>query len=582
MHPGGWPPSSATSKLEGGPDGRGQGVLDLLPGECRDRRQSQQVPVSAEAEQLSGDQAGPPRGEVRTQRGGQRRGDLAGEDLPASGPRRARWSPPSAAAPAGRRRPGRSPTGRGTAERATAAAHRRDAGQVRQPQVDVQRRIEELRLVAEVAHHHRRVDAGVGGDRADGGAVVAVGREPFPGGPQDRRLGPVGALLRGRCPHRSSVMPTTVGHQPLTFHRDAAPSCQQALANKCWHSRRSEREHRHDHATALPTHTEVAIVGAGPTGLALAVTLASAGIDFVIVDRLAEGANTSRAAVVHARTLEVLDELGAAEALIARGIRVTRFAVRDGSRRLLTVPFDGLPTPLPVHPDGPAVRDREPCCSPGCGHSATTCTGRTRSASVVQDEDGVTLTMSTGQTLRAGLRRRRRRHAQRRPARRRASDSPAAPTASPSSSPTSRWTGRPARDEVSLTFGPAGLTVVAPLPGGHYRIVATVDDAPATPDLAFVQRLLDERAPGQADDHRPGLVLPVPGAPPGRRPLPGRPAAAGRRRRPRAQPRRRSGHEHRHPGRLRPRHGHSPPATSTTTRPSAARSPSGSSPSPTG
>ena len=71
--------------------------------------------------------------------------------------------------------------------------------------------------------------------------------------------------------------------------------------------------------TALPTHTEVAIVGAGPTGLALAVTLASAGIDFVIVDRLAEGANTSRAAVVHARTLEVLDELGAAEALIARG-----------------------------------------------------------------------------------------------------------------------------------------------------------------------------------------------------------------------------------------------------------------------
>ena len=75
--------------------------------------------------------------------------------------------------------------------------------------------------------------------------------------------------------------------------------------------------------TALPTHTEVAIVGAGPTGLALAVTLASAGIEFVIVDQLAEGANTSRAAVVHARTLEVLNELGAADALIARGVQVT-------------------------------------------------------------------------------------------------------------------------------------------------------------------------------------------------------------------------------------------------------------------
>ena len=72
-----------------------------------------------------------------------------------------------------------------------------------------------------------------------------------------------------------------------------------------------------DSTTNLPHRTEVAIVGAGPTGLALAVTLAAAGVDFVIVDRLAEGANTSRAAVVHARTLEVLDELGAAEELIA-------------------------------------------------------------------------------------------------------------------------------------------------------------------------------------------------------------------------------------------------------------------------
>ena len=50
---------------------------------------------------------------------------------------------------------------------------------------------------------------------------------------------------------------------------------------------------------------------------------------------------------MHARTLEVLDELGAAEELIERGIQITRFAVRDGSRRLLTVPFDGLPTPYP-------------------------------------------------------------------------------------------------------------------------------------------------------------------------------------------------------------------------------------------
>lgn len=98
-------------------------------------------------------------------------------------------------------------------------------------------------------------------------------------------------------------------------------------------------------ALALPDRTEVAIVGAGPTGLALAVTLAQAGVDFVLLDQQDEGANTSRAAVVHARTLEVLDELGASSELISRGVRLTRFTARDGTRRLLTVPFDGLPTP---------------------------------------------------------------------------------------------------------------------------------------------------------------------------------------------------------------------------------------------
>jgi len=50
-------------------------------------------------------------------------------------------------------------------------------------------------------------------------------------------------------------------------------------------------------------------------------------------------------------------------------------------------------------------------------------------------------------------------------------------------------------DEVMLFFSPEGLVVVAPLPGGRYRVVATVDDAPERPGFADVQRLLDERGP---------------------------------------------------------------------------------------
>ena len=59
----------------------------------------------------------------------------------------------------------------------------------------------------------------------------------------------------------------------------------------------------------LPKNADVVIVGAGPTGLTLACTLRAANLDVLVLDKVAEGANTSRAAVIHARTLEVLDEL---------------------------------------------------------------------------------------------------------------------------------------------------------------------------------------------------------------------------------------------------------------------------------
>jgi 2-polyprenyl-6-methoxyphenol hydroxylase-like FAD-dependent oxidoreductase len=91
----------------------------------------------------------------------------------------------------------------------------------------------------------------------------------------------------------------------------------------------------------------VAIVGAGPAGLAAALTLADANVDFVLLDRQAEGTDTSRACVVHARTLEVLDELDVARELHKHGILVPRFTVREGARTLATVPFNDLPSAYP-------------------------------------------------------------------------------------------------------------------------------------------------------------------------------------------------------------------------------------------
>ena len=229
----------------------------------------------------------------------------------------------------------------------------------------------------------------------------------------------------------------------------------------------------------LPSGTEVIIVGAGPTGLAAAVTLADAGVEFVIIDGLAEGANTSRAAVVHARTLEVLDELGAAKPLIERGLPITRFVVRDGNRRLLTLPFDRLPTPYPYTLMVPQ-NETERVLLDRLRELGGDVHRPYQAASVAQDADGVTVRMATGECLRAdfaigadGM------HSVVREAAGIGFSGSSYAESFVLADVTMDWAS--GRDEVSLTFAPAGLTVVAPLPGGHFRIVATMDDAPENP-----------------------------------------------------------------------------------------------------
>ena len=65
--------------------------------------------------------------------------------------------------------------------------------------------------------------------------------------------------------------------------------------------------------------TEVLIVGAGPTGLVLALWLARLGIRFRIIDKAAAAGTTSRAMAVQARTLEFYAQLGIADQVVAQG-----------------------------------------------------------------------------------------------------------------------------------------------------------------------------------------------------------------------------------------------------------------------
>jgi 2-polyprenyl-6-methoxyphenol hydroxylase-like FAD-dependent oxidoreductase len=97
----------------------------------------------------------------------------------------------------------------------------------------------------------------------------------------------------------------------------------------------------------LPDTTEVMIIGAGPTGLALSIALHQAGVDHILIERLATGLNTSRAGVVHAQTLASLEPLGVTGRLVELGLKLDDFAIRDRDRTLLKLGFGNLPSPYP-------------------------------------------------------------------------------------------------------------------------------------------------------------------------------------------------------------------------------------------
>ena len=92
---------------------------------------------------------------------------------------------------------------------------------------------------------------------------------------------------------------------------------------------------------------EILVVGAGPVGLTLAVELARRGTAFRVIDKLAQPTDESRAIVVHARSLEMLDAMGVAEELIDASLRLDCLVAHAGGEELLRVELDGVDSPYP-------------------------------------------------------------------------------------------------------------------------------------------------------------------------------------------------------------------------------------------
>ncbi|MEV4834562.1 FAD-dependent monooxygenase [Nonomuraea sp. NPDC049486] len=147
--------------------------------------------------------------------------------------------------------------------------------------------------------------------------------------------------------------------------------------------------------------TDVLVVGAGPAGLALACGLLLHGVRVRVVDQAAGPATTSRANLLHARGVEVLDRLGALGDLPERSAQGLVLTTYIGGRPVMRIRFGdpilGTPRPALVLPQTEieaALRRRFAELGGGVEWGTGLVDAR-------QDGDGVTAVLGGGRTVRA-------------------------------------------------------------------------------------------------------------------------------------------------------------------------------------
>ena len=93
--------------------------------------------------------------------------------------------------------------------------------------------------------------------------------------------------------------------------------------------------------------TDVLIVGAGPTGLVLAIELLKRHIPVRIVEKLPTPQQQSRALGIQARTLEIFEKVGVIEKILQRGKSVNGMTIHKGRAPLFTFTISPANTAYP-------------------------------------------------------------------------------------------------------------------------------------------------------------------------------------------------------------------------------------------
>ena len=95
------------------------------------------------------------------------------------------------------------------------------------------------------------------------------------------------------------------------------------------------------------SHADVLVVGAGPTGLTMACELARHGITPRIIDKAPAPSDKSKAFGIHARTLELFENMGIVDTVLGQGNICNGFDMYNHGKPLASVAFDSLQTKYP-------------------------------------------------------------------------------------------------------------------------------------------------------------------------------------------------------------------------------------------
>jgi 2-polyprenyl-6-methoxyphenol hydroxylase-like FAD-dependent oxidoreductase len=249
--------------------------------------------------------------------------------------------------------------------------------------------------------------------------------------------------------------------------------------------------------------TRVLVIGAGPTGLTLAVDLARRGVAHRIVERDPEPNRATRAKTIQPRSLEVLDDLGAVDHVLRHGVARLPMRFHEPSGAVVDKPpiavaaDESFRTP---YPDPLQIGQFE--VEHALRHRLAELGGHvefgTEVVGVDQDDDGVTATVRTSagdRTIRARF----------------------AVAADGGKSGTRKLVGLPLvgktyeeqrwylgdvtapdldRDHMHIWSSERGMLGLTPLGDELWQFQSPIlpGEEPGTPSLEFYQRLFDERA----------------------------------------------------------------------------------------